>query len=178
MKDADGAPIVGIPASAFTILVTPDPQTVYYQSFEIAIQAWDTQTDQNGRIRFTMRAYTSIVGATIVHAVVLDVPINDEDILSTKSFDYDVSGSTSLSDFTIFGSDYTHVVWRSNFRRQRCGSGVLLTSRSLGDTSTIRTLEAGLPGGKLRFAGPQGVPPESPVSVIPHVRSTARRARV
>jgi hypothetical protein len=76
-------------------------------------------------IRFEVKGETSIIGNIMIQATVMGYQLQDTDVLSCKSMDYDVNGQVGLGDFVLFGQDYGGTNWRSDFT----GDGMV----SLGD---------------------------------------------
>jgi hypothetical protein len=124
--DANGNPVPGIPAANFAFTVTaqgagmpwvyPYSSTTQYNGvLGAAFVPIDAQTDANGKIRFTFRATTSVIGDVLITATVNGQPIKDRERLPCKSVDYNVDGVVGLGDFVTFASDYTKYKWRSDF---------------------------------------------------------------
>jgi hypothetical protein len=112
--NAGDNPIPGIPASAFTFTVD-NSGAQWYGTFNCVFNSMDMGTNQNGEIRFIVRSSTSIIGNITIRATVQGIPLNDLDTLPCKSFDLTVDGTVGLTDFTMFGQDYSTSHWRSDF---------------------------------------------------------------
>jgi outer membrane protein assembly factor BamB len=113
-KDNGGTPLPGISASMF-VFTLGNVDALWYGTLSCTFTAVDSQTDNNGEIRFTLRGDTSIVGNISIRATVQTIPLNDIDILTCKSPDYFCDGAVILGDFVVFGQDYGRTRWRSDF---------------------------------------------------------------
>ena len=117
VKNTQGQPVSGIPASGFTFQVMPLPGTRYYGLFTVTLNPVDIQTNVSGEIRFNITTTTSIVGNVTIKATVQGVRLNDIDTLGVKSYDMIYpDGDVDLSDFALFAQDYFRgTAWRSDY---------------------------------------------------------------
>jgi len=114
VKNSVGNPLSGIPADEFSFAIS-NAEAAWYGILSCTFIPVDAETNANGEIRFTVTSDTSIVGDIQVRATVMGVLLNDVDLLSCKSMDYDTDGDVDLGDFTVFGQDWGTTAWRSDF---------------------------------------------------------------
>ena len=111
-----GDPMSGIPAEAFEFVVTATQTTHYYDILSCTFTPVDQQTNEDGKIRFTIRGDTSIVREITLQVKIYHILIHNEVVLSCKSVDYPpCDGRVDLSDFTTFSGAFGTSFWRSDF---------------------------------------------------------------
>lgn len=107
---ADSSPIQGIPSSNFFFTVTGTG------SGNVSINAFDTETDVNGSIRFQAQGDGTVpYGSLSVTVQIYTVVVNDTDTLWCNTFDYDNNGTVNPVDFGSFASDFGGTNERSDF---------------------------------------------------------------
>jgi hypothetical protein len=114
VKNNLGDPMPDIPADEF-VFTLGGLGAAWYGILSCTFTPVSSVTNANGEIRFTITGDTSILGNITIRVTVANIPLNDVDILSCKSFDYDHNGGVSLGDFVMFGGDYGGTAWRSDF---------------------------------------------------------------
>jgi len=115
LRNSGGNPVPDVPANHFIISVAPQPGTQHYSTLSCTFTPVDAQTNANGEIRFTVRGDTSIIGDIQVSVTVQEILLNDQPLLSCKSFDVDVTGTVSGTDFVIFGQQWGSTEWDCDF---------------------------------------------------------------
>jgi hypothetical protein len=98
---SDLTPIQGIPESDFFFTVTGTG------SGNVSINAFDTETNASGQIRFQAQGdgtvlYTSLTVTVQIYTVV----VNDSDLLWVNTYDFDDNGTVNPVDLVTFASDF------------------------------------------------------------------------
>ena len=107
---SDGTPIAGIPSSNFFFTVTGTG------SGNVQINAYDTETDVNGQIRFEAQGTgTVLYGSLTITVQIYTVVVNDSDLLWCNTYDYDDNGAVNPVDFGQFAGDFGGTAERSDF---------------------------------------------------------------
>jgi hypothetical protein len=96
-KRSDSTPIQGIPYTSFFFTVTGGAVTLI---------AADTETNVNGEIRFGVVGDETIIGDLDIEVQIYTVVLDDTEILTAISFDYNEDNQVSLQDFTVFSGHY------------------------------------------------------------------------
>jgi hypothetical protein len=114
VRDAGGNPLPSLQANVFTFVVTSAGAT-WHGTLACIFTAIDAVTNANGEIRFSIRGATSIIGDISIQVKVMGIALAQVRTLSCKSMDYNLDGTVSLGDFTVFGQDFSTTIWRSDF---------------------------------------------------------------
>jgi len=115
VKNVNGYPLAGIPASSFAFTVSPIGATQWYGICSCTFTAVDPETNTNGEIRFAIAGDTAIFGNITIAVTVDGVSLNDLDVLPCNSFDLNIDGSVNLIDFGMFAGDYLGTAHRSDY---------------------------------------------------------------
>ena len=123
--DTIGRPMSDIPAESFTFNVTLGELVESGSTPTFIITAVDEQTDEDGKIRFTVDVDTSlsanvqsptpIGGEIFIEASVDGVPIHNIGTLPVNSYDINADGWVNLNDFATFAVDFGLNRQRSDF---------------------------------------------------------------
>jgi hypothetical protein len=107
---SDQTPISGIQSSDFFFTVTGTG------SGNVSINAFDTETNANGEIRFEAQGTgTVLYGSLTVTVQIYTVVLNDSDTLWVNTYDYDDNGTVNPVDFVTFAGDYGGSAEKSDF---------------------------------------------------------------
>jgi hypothetical protein len=107
---SDLSPIQGIPSSDIFFTVAGSG------SGNVAINAYDTQTDVSGNIRFQAQGTgTVLYGSLTITVAIYSVVINDSDLLWCNTVDYDNNGTVNPVDFVTFAGDFGTTNEKSDF---------------------------------------------------------------
>jgi hypothetical protein len=107
---SDLSPIQGIPSSDFFFTVTGTG------SGNVSIDAFDTETDVSGNIRFEAQGTGTVpYGSLTITVQIYTVVVNDSDLLWCNTFDYDNNGTVNPIDFGNFAGDFGGSNERSDF---------------------------------------------------------------
>ena len=97
----DLSPIQGIPSGSFFFNV------VGTGSGNVSINAFDTETDASGNIRFQAQGDgTVLYGSLTVTVQIYTVVLSDSDLLWCNTYDYDDDGDVDPVDFGTFAGDF------------------------------------------------------------------------
>jgi hypothetical protein len=97
----DLSPIQGIPSGSFFFTV------VGTGSENVSINAFDTETDASGNIRFQAQGDATVVyGSLAVSVQIYTVVLSDSDTLWCNTFDYDNDGDVDPVDFSSFAGNF------------------------------------------------------------------------
>ena len=103
-RRTDQSPIQGIPSGNFFFTVTGSG------SGNVSINAFDSQTDVNGDIRFEADSSGAIAyGSLTVQVQIYTVVLSDIDTLWCNTYDLDGSGQVTPIDLTNFAGKYNTV---------------------------------------------------------------------
>jgi parallel beta-helix repeat protein len=121
LVNAAGENVVGFPASHVSLTIEPGEEVGYYatQSHPLGctFTAIDQHSNEEGDIRFAMRANTSIVGDIVVKASVQDIEIPATGTVLCNSVDGNHDGAVNLTDTGIFTTAFHNAVydWEQDF---------------------------------------------------------------
>jgi hypothetical protein len=98
---SDLTPIQGIPSNSFFFTITGSG------SGNVSINAYDSETDASGVIRFQAHGDGVVAyGSLTIQVQIYTVVLNDSDLLWCNTFDYDGNGTVNPVDFVAFASYY------------------------------------------------------------------------
>ena len=107
---SDLTPIQGIPSGSFFFTVTGTG------SANVSIDAYDTETDASGNIRFEANGSgTVLYGSLTVTVQIYTVVLTDSDTLWCNTYDYDDNGTVNPIDFVAFAGDFGGTNEQSDF---------------------------------------------------------------
>jgi len=115
IRNVQGKPLIGIPASSFRWRATAADTTQYYGDLSCRFNPVDNETNAEGEIRFEIIGNTSIVGEIMIDFHVLGVIIYGVHFLDCVSFDLNVDGAVNLTDFSVFSNEYGGTDWHCDF---------------------------------------------------------------
>jgi hypothetical protein len=106
----DGSPIQGIQSSDFFFTVTGTG------SGNVSINAFDSETDASGEIRFQAQGTgTVLYGSLTINVQIYTVVVNSTGTLWVNTYDYDDNGTVNPVDFVTFAGDYGGSAEKSDF---------------------------------------------------------------
>ena len=118
VKNVQGNPMVGLPATNFQWIIGTLPGTVWSgTTLTLVFNPVDAQTNSNGQIRFTITTSNAIIGNITIKSTVNGIILNDLDALPCKSYDYNHDGGVAIHDLIYFGDDFKGGInsYRSDF---------------------------------------------------------------
>ena len=102
-RNSAGDPISGIPSGNFffTIVGTGSGNV------SISAKSGETETDVNGQIKFEAQGTGTVpYGGLTITVQIYTVAVNDSDVLTCNTFDYDNDGDVDPVDFGQFAMDF------------------------------------------------------------------------
>ena len=111
-RNSAGDPISGIPSSNFFFTIVGTG----YDNVSISAKTGETETDVNGQIKFEAQGDGTVpYGGLTITVQIYTVAVNDSDVLTCNTFDYDADNDVDPVDFGQFAGDFNGTAQRSDF---------------------------------------------------------------